>query len=94
MTETSKNYLQIQMSAVLVCAPLSFPDTGIPLAYEPASPERTVGHALIAVAAFLYSAWAILGAGKDAVYWGSLLLLAGIPVFVWLKRPSAQRSPP
>ena len=61
---------------------------------EPASPERTVGHALIAVAAFLYSAWAILGAGKDAVYWGSLLLLAGIPVFVWLKRPSAQRSPP
>jgi APA family basic amino acid/polyamine antiporter len=61
---------------------------------EPASPDRTVGHALIAVAAFLYSAWAILGAGKDAVYWGSLLLLAGIPVFVWLKRPSAQRSSP
>ena len=62
----------------------------MPRSGEPASPNRTVGHALVAVAAFLYSAWAITGAGKDAVYWGSLLLLAGIPVFVWLKRPSPQ----
>ena len=39
--------------------------------------------------AFVYAAWAIMGAGRDAVYWGSLLLLAGIPVFVWLKRRSS-----
>ena len=62
----------------------------MPRSEEGAYPNRTIGHSLVAVVAFLYSAWAILGAGKDAVYWGSLLLLAGIPVFVWLKRPSAQ----
>ncbi len=43
-------------------------------------------HSVVAGLAFLYAAWAILGSGRDAVYWGTLLLLAGIPVFVWLKR--------
>jgi APA family basic amino acid/polyamine antiporter len=33
--------------------------------------------------AFLYSMWAIGGSGRDTVYWGFLLLLAGIPVYVW-----------
>ena len=36
--------------------------------------------------AFLYSLWAIYGAGETAVFWGFLLLLAGIPLFVWMKR--------
>ena len=35
--------------------------------------------------AFAYSLWAIGGAGRDTVYWGFLLLLAGIPVFVWVR---------
>ena len=47
------------------------------------------GHSLVAGAAFVYAAWAIMGAGRDAVYWGTLLLLAGIPVFVWLTRRSS-----
>jgi APA family basic amino acid/polyamine antiporter len=34
--------------------------------------------------AFLYSLWAIGGSGRDTVYWGFLLLLAGIPVYVWV----------
>ena len=29
---------------------------------------------------------ATMGAGREAVYSGTLLLLAGIPVFVWLRR--------
>lgn len=41
--------------------------------------------AVIAVLAFLYSMWAIAGAGAEAVYWGFLLLLAGIPVHVWMR---------
>lgn len=35
--------------------------------------------------AFFYSLWAIYGAGEKAVYWGFLLLLAGIPFYVWMK---------
>jgi APA family basic amino acid/polyamine antiporter len=35
--------------------------------------------------AFLYSLWAIGGSGRDTVYWGFLLLLAGIPFYVFEK---------
>jgi APA family basic amino acid/polyamine antiporter len=36
--------------------------------------------------AFAYGLWAIGGAGQETVYWGFLLLLAGLPVFVWVTR--------
>lgn len=39
----------------------------------------------LASLAFIYSLWAIYGAGEKAVYWGLLLLLAGIPFYVWIK---------
>jgi APA family basic amino acid/polyamine antiporter len=41
----------------------------------------------VAALAFLYSLWAIGGAGADVVYWGFLLLMSGLPVYVWIKRP-------
>ena len=40
---------------------------------------------VIASLAFAYSAWAIWGAGQEVVAKGFMLLLAGIPVYVWLK---------
>jgi len=42
--------------------------------------------ALLAVAALLYSLWAVVGAGREAVFWGFLLLLAGVPVYAWQVR--------
>jgi APA family basic amino acid/polyamine antiporter len=36
--------------------------------------------------AFLFSVWAIAGSGRDTVYWGFLLLIAGLPVYIWMKR--------
>lgn len=35
--------------------------------------------------AFVYVLWAIGGSGADAVYWGFLLMMAGVPVYVWLR---------
>ncbi len=35
--------------------------------------------------AFLYSLWAIYGSGEQAVFYGFLLLLAGIPFYIWMK---------
>jgi APA family basic amino acid/polyamine antiporter len=43
-------------------------------------------HHVIAGIAFLYSAWAIYGAGAQTVLLGFMLLLAGIPLYVWLRR--------
>ncbi len=34
--------------------------------------------------AFLFSIWAIAGSGVEIVYWGFLLLMAGIPLYVWM----------
>ncbi len=42
--------------------------------------------ALFATLGFVYALWAIGGAGRDAVYWGFLMLLGGVPVYVWMKR--------
>jgi basic amino acid/polyamine antiporter, APA family len=39
--------------------------------------------------AFVYSIWAIGGSGRDAVYWGFLLILAGIPLYVWNRLAAA-----
>jgi basic amino acid/polyamine antiporter, APA family len=45
-----------------------------------------LGHSgVIAALAFAYSLWAIYGAGAEVVYYGFLLLLAGVPVFVGIK---------
>jgi APA family basic amino acid/polyamine antiporter len=49
---------------------------------------------LIAALAFGYSVWAITGSGKDIIAKGFVLLLAGIPVYVyvgWRKRRDADR---
>jgi APA family basic amino acid/polyamine antiporter len=40
----------------------------------------------IATLALLYSLWAIVGSGWKTVSWGFLLLLAGIPVYLWQVR--------
>lgn len=42
------------------------------------------GAMVIAALAFVYAFWAIAGSGKDVVFLGFLLLLAGVPVYIWL----------
>jgi APA family basic amino acid/polyamine antiporter len=44
----------------------------------------SVGGSVAAALAFGYALWAIGGAGADVVYWGFLLLIAGVPVYVWV----------
>lgn len=46
----------------------------------------TRGMKAIAVTAFTYALWAVFGAGQETVFWGFLLLMAGLPVFVWIRR--------
>jgi APA family basic amino acid/polyamine antiporter len=48
---------------------------------------------LIPGLAFVFSLWTVAGSGRDTVYWGFLLLMAGVPVFVWNKwRGSVRKS--
>ena len=43
------------------------------------------GKLILAFLAFSFSIWAIAGSGEKSVFWGFLLLLAGLPVYVWIK---------
>jgi len=42
------------------------------------------GAIAIAVPAFFYSLWAIAGSGQNAVFSGLIMLLLGIPMYVWV----------
>jgi len=49
------------------------------------SARRLATDVVVALLAFGYSLWAIAGAGYEVVFKGFLLLLAGIPVYVWMR---------
>ncbi|MGH8313246.1 MAG: amino acid permease, partial [Gammaproteobacteria bacterium] len=51
------------------------------------SPLRNL---VVACLAFAFALWAAAGTGKDSLYWGTLLLLVGIPIFVWQKHHQKQ----
>ncbi len=57
------------------------------LANEKSKPGKNqlAVHAMGGIA-FIFTLWAIFGAGERTVFWGTLLLLAGTPFYVWMKR--------
>ena len=38
----------------------------------------------LALLAFLFSLWMVAGSGQEIVYWGFMLLMAGVPFYVWV----------
>jgi APA family basic amino acid/polyamine antiporter len=54
----------------------------------PNQPRLRGGAAIISILAFVYSMFAIGGAGAETVFYGFLYLLAGLPIYVWLRRGS------
>lgn len=41
---------------------------------------------LLAAFALVYSLYALVGTGAESLAWGAVLLLAGLPVYAWMKR--------
>lgn len=52
---------------------------------EKFSGQKLLGSSIISIFAFIYSIWAIIGSGQETVYWGFVLLMCGIPIYVWMK---------
>jgi APA family basic amino acid/polyamine antiporter len=46
--------------------------------------QRLTGAVITALLGFVYAMWAIAGAGQETVYWGLILLFAGLPMYVWV----------
>ena len=49
------------------------------------------GGRLVATLALIYSIYALAGAGTEALLWGVVLLLAGVPVYLWMRRDARAR---
>ena len=46
---------------------------------------KLIKNIIISVFGFLFSIWAIYGSGKESVFYGFILLLSGIPLYVYIK---------
>jgi APA family basic amino acid/polyamine antiporter len=44
------------------------------------------GQMVVAVLALAYSVWATVSTGFETLLWGAVLLLAGVPVYLWMVR--------
>jgi len=89
---TGARSLQAVFHGIILLAVLS---ALIPYAFCALAPlliGRARGHAIavrdlvLCGGAFAYAVWATYGAGAQTVMYGLLLLLAGIPVYVWMRR--------
>jgi APA family basic amino acid/polyamine antiporter len=78
----------ILLATLSVLIPYAFCSLAVLVGRQPdgatVAPPR--GAAIIAMLAFVYSMVAIGGAGQETVYWGFLLLMLGLPVYVWIVR--------
>ena len=74
----------ILLSTLSTLVPYAFSAAAVlVIAREPGNRAgASAGATIVACLAFVYALWAIGGAGADVVYWGFLLLLAGLPVYV------------
>jgi APA family basic amino acid/polyamine antiporter len=46
--------------------------------------QRLTGAIVTALLGFAYAMCAIAGAGQEIVYWGLILLISGLPMYVWV----------
>jgi APA family basic amino acid/polyamine antiporter len=76
----------ILLSTLGTLVPYLFCSLASLLMREPGGSTVTAGAAAIGIGAFVYAMIAVGGAGAEAVYWGFLLLLSGLPVYVWVVR--------
>ena len=79
----------ILMLAILtVLLPYVFTSLSEPMIYirkkREFSRSNFIKSLIIGIPAFLYSLWAVVGLGLEIILWGSALLAAGIPIYIYL----------
>jgi basic amino acid/polyamine antiporter, APA family len=84
----SRGLVELFTFVILLCTlstlvPYAFCSLAVWLMPGQARPRGTA--AVVSVLAFVYAMFAIGGAGAETVFYGFLFLLAGLPVYVWLR---------
>jgi APA family basic amino acid/polyamine antiporter len=73
----------ILLSTLSTLVPYAFCSLAVWL--MPGVPKLTGTAMAVSALAFIYAMFAIVGAGAETVFYGFLLLLAGLPVYVWVR---------
>jgi basic amino acid/polyamine antiporter, APA family len=78
----------ILMTTVAIALPYLFSASsyGIFLLQDKFWKRDGISKLLLAFIAFAFSLWALIGSGKEAVYWGFIAIVSGVPFYVWMKR--------
>lgn len=50
---------------------------------------RSVGFGLTVAGGLIYGCWAVIGAGAEALGWAALLLVAGVPIYLVMRKTAA-----
>ena len=76
----------MKLSTLSVLTPYLFSTASLALFLYRSKEKNTKGKLLISFFAFCFSMWIIIGCGEEIVFWGFLLLMAGIPFYVLLTK--------
>jgi basic amino acid/polyamine antiporter, APA family len=83
-----------QYSILLSTAAALLPYAMTALAWWRLNPQAGIGPRVVAIGAFAYSLWALIGTGLESLAWGGALLLAGLPVYLLQRGAPALTSRP
>lgn len=86
LTDTFTFMILLTTITMLVPYLFSAASYGIILLQNKLWKKESISKLAIASIAFIYSLWAVIGSGEEAVYWGFVSLMAGVPFYVWMKR--------
>ena len=86
LTETFTFLILLTTIMVLVPYLFSAASYGVILLQNRFWKRDSISKIIVAIMAFIYSVWAVMGSGKEIVYWGFIALLCGVPFYVWMRR--------
>lgn len=81
----------LRISVLTTVIPYLFSAAAYPVIRANKMPGKTsIAAIALAVIAFAYALWVIAGTGMSAVYYGFILLMLGIPFYVWITHKKAK----
>ena len=86
LNDTFKFMILLTTVTVLVPYLFSAASYGLIILQQKFWRRDSITKIILAVVAFIYSLWAVVGSGEESVYWGFIAILSGIPFYVWMKR--------
>lgn len=85
LADTYKYMILLSTLTSLLAYSFSMPSYVIILAKDKTLDKTDWIRIVVTIVAFIFSMWAIIGSGETIVYWGFILLMAGVPFYAVMK---------